>query len=849
MRERPFTFWREGKGVIGGLGLRFFGSFFPMPPKRKAKPEQEVEGTPAHKRGVRERRAPVRYTGGEQVEVLAAPPRNRLQDPVLGASSPPKKARKVGRSDTPKLLSFSDDQRPDEPGSAVSEETESESSGDDDDPVNEAFVTVEEQDNLLKALDDATEKDQQFYYHLFVVADAVRKEIPGAVPSFFAACESVLEALPQSSESQSLPLLLARLSEFKQVPGAEALFNSIMRLSKIDKSGPLFAAQSLLKYLEIVAVEEQDNLLKALDDASEKDPFYDYLFVVADTVRWEVPGAVPSFFAACESVLEALPQLPESQLPLLLEGLSEFKQVTGATALFNSIVRLSKAPRTSKRLAAIFTAQSLLKYLEIDAATKSQALERDKLHYREGMTSLSTVNGFTPPPLDSEAVAASPETLESSFILHLDSDICSWCPNPQFWKAHQETEKERMKDVWDNPLEAMINSKGTLFHSLNSIEKPNKTNVAAVMRQFETEKGLWSSTLTREPPRTRNQEQEPQSLIPSLFDESVLYQAVLRLFEFDMQNPNPLVDTNLLSEGFFHDLISTTWITSSLLDPNLATGQGSFQVMVGEKSSKSPKNRRMLQQAPGRERQGHKVDIFAQVPVFDNKMSELFFVEEKPITSTKKEADDFLKLSKVMLDGFGCVTHTWFPNCTPHPDAVVFGMQIVGLQVTILRVDATYQEVTNLHTLSKSTVFSRYPSRSVKALVKAVASMALIKRQLRKYADAITQAAQESRETPIFNSPAKAKRAVSTPTPNQRSRQTGSGGSRMGEGTQGTKGGNSDADLDSLPITDLRDLPAGTLVNRFTIGRMIEKGDSSPCWIATGQDTLSGQDVIVPTET
>ena len=709
-----------------------------MPPKRKAEPEQEVEDPPVHQGDGLERRAPVVYTGREQAEVLAPPPGNLMQDPLLGASSPPRKVRKVGCSGSSELLLFgsSEDQSMDELGSADAEETESDSSEAANDPD----------------------------------------------------------------------------------------YSDLAWLSENPSSGPTNKAFS--------TAQEQDKLMEDLALLGVT-PFYSMLCSIAHHVRFNIPDAVPSFFAACERVLEVLPEPSESRL----ERLSEFKHFPGVEGFLNSVSSHFSSPIKDFRFAVTFATQSLLEYLESDEVTTSEGLRRDKPGYRHGMTSLLTVNGFTPPPLESEAVAATPETLESSFILHLDSPECSWCPDPQHWKAHQESEKKRIEAVWDVPLTAMISTEGTLFHALYSIEEPiTKEKVGQVMRQFEEKKGLWSSTLKTEVVWEQKK--------PSQFDESVLYQAVLRLFQFDVQMPNPLAHTDSLSEGFFHDLINTTWITSSFLDPNLATGHGSFQPMVGEKSSKSSKNRRMLQQAPGREQQGRKVDIFAQIPVYSEMCySELFFVEEKPITSKTLEKKDFLKLSKVMLDGFGCTAYKWFSYCKPPADAVVFGMQIVGLEVTILRMDATYKEVTNLHKLDKSIVFTKDPCISLKAVVKAVASMALINRQLRKYAQTVAKAVEFSKGKPVDNPSDQVERSLSSKTPDKRPRPASkSGGSQT---KKATEGGNSDADLDCLPITDLRDLPAGTLVDRFIIGRMIEKGDSSGCWIATGKDTSNGQDVIL----
>ena len=95
-----------------------------------------------------------------------------MQDPLLGGSSPPRKTKKVAHmcaSELTLLRSF-ENQGPDESGQETASDP-SEGSLDSFDPlgprdplpprsVNKAFSTVEEQDILLKALDDAAENEE-----------------------------------------------------------------------------------------------------------------------------------------------------------------------------------------------------------------------------------------------------------------------------------------------------------------------------------------------------------------------------------------------------------------------------------------------------------------------------------------------------------------------------------------------------------------------------------------------------------------------------------------------------------------------------------------------------------------
>jgi serine/threonine protein kinase len=148
------------------------------------------------------------------------------------------------------------------------------------------------------------------------------------------------------------------------------------------------------------------------------------------------------------------------------------------------------------------------------------------------------------------------------------------------------------------------------------------------------------------------------------------------------------------------------------------------------------------------------------------------------------------------------------------------------LKVTIFRMDAIFKEVTNLNVLETFS-FSPNPMNSLNAILKAVTSIALIKRQMRKYAETLHEVIQQRSGTEVENSAVQRALAMSLGTPQKDSKP------------------NSQAAPGNTPVTSAKNVPAGVQTERFAIGQTIKGGISSSCRISAGTDRQTGKPVIL----
>ena len=138
--------------------------------------------------------------------------------------------------------------------------------------------------------------------------------------------------------------------------------------------------------------------------------------------------------------------------------------------------------------------------------------------------------------------------------------------------------------------------------------------------------------------------------------------------------------------------------------------------------------------------------------------------------------------------------------------------------------DAIFKEVTNLHVLETFSFLSN-PMESLDEILKAVTSIALIKRQMRKYAQTLHKVIKERRGIVVGNSTIQRTMAMCLRTP---------------KGSKTT----SQAAPGNTPVTSVKNIPAGVQAERFEIGHTIKGGISSSCRISDGTDRLIGEPVI-----